>query len=1139
MNTPGQIDESLRRAFESAWEAGASTRIEDHLPASSQSEYLATLEELIHIDLEFAWKQAGSAEDSTDAYRPLVESYLDRFPAINQPSIVQRLLQQELYVRRGHGERPAIEEYCSRFPELLSDRRQAEELLQDAGAVGLPSAATPLQERYRLVAKHGRGGFGEVWRAADAVLGREVAIKRLSPALASQEDHRRRFSAEARTAARLEHPGVVPVYDLIDPDSERPYYAMRFLSGVTMAEAIRSFHKAEDRVSLRSVAGLRLLSAFLTVAKTIQFAHARGVIHRDLKPQNIMLGEYGETVVLDWGLAKNLAVTGADVRGAAANHAKSTSPVAGIGTETVAGAILGTPAYMSPEQAGGLTDEVDERSDVYGLGAILYEVLTGKAPHGSAHNSRALVTHPRSFARGVPRPLEAICLHALSPDPGARYQKVARLAGDIELYLAREPVSVLRESWFARSARYARRHRTLAVALAVVGMSAVLALAMVLAVVVKSNRNLNSAQAQTTAALDKAQANLYLQRLVTAYQEFVDNNNVVQARALLDQCPVERRAWEWHLVSKLCDHDQPQTLFGHSGRVQHAAYSPDDQFVASVDDNGTVLMWDAATGTKLWQAEHKLGAGCVAFTPDGSRLATGGVDADNRGNVRIWDAQSGTLLVDFTTHERLVWSLAFSGDGQRLATGSLDHTARLWNAESLALQRTLSGHQDDVLSVAFDARAERLVTGSKDGTVKMWEVASGTLIRTIAGHTAPVTCVAFSPAATQIASASQDLTVRLWNAEDPGGSRVLSGHREQVESVAFSSTGDHLVSAIRVWDLKTFQEQRILRGHESHVRCVAFSSDATRVVSAGDDFTVRIWDVNRTSPTPRFPGLSIAFDRSGRRIATAEALPGRLAQVRIWNLTSQEELLRVAPQPRIHRLAYSHDGSRLACAHDDGSVSVWDSAEGQLVQRVGSESSQIGLAFSPDDAFLAAGDREGTIRIWTLESTAAPRIVRAHQSDVTALEFSPNGEWLASASFDGTARIWDFKSATERLLLRGHQDKLTWVTFHPDGTRLATSSHDGTIRIWDSTTGELQRSLIAGKFYLNSVAFSPDGKRIASGSDQIIKIWDAATGHQVFSAWGHNCVNEMAFSPDGEWLAVAGTHKQVRLLRGAPVQRAR
>jgi len=1140
----GQIDETRRRSFELAWAAGTPVRIEEHLPASSQPEYLPTLEELIHIELEFGWKQAGSGDEASRERGPLVEKYLDRFPAINQPSIVRRLLQQEFYVRRGHGDRPAIEEYCSRFPQLWSDRRQAEKMLQAATSVPLESAQpSSHQDRYRLVAKHARGGFGEVWRATDSVLGREVAIKRLSPSLAKQVDHRRRFIAEARTAARLEHPGVVPVYDLIESDSEHPYYAMRFLSGKTLAEAIRDFHEAKPSMSLQSVTGLRLLSAFLTIAKTIQFAHARRVIHRDLKPQNIQLGDYGETVILDWGLAKNLAASAPGARAAAPDDNEAAPRTAGSANETVAGAVLGTPAYMPPEQFYGLTDQVDEQSDVYGLGAILYEMLTGKAPHGftlSDASRREPIARPRSIAPTVPRPLEAICLKALSREKATRYRDSAVLISDMELYLADEPVSVLREAWLSRPARYVRRHRTMAFALSAVALSVVLALASVLAVVVKSNSDLKIAKGETEAALDEAEANLYLQRLVTAYEEFIDNNNVAQARSLLDECPEERRHWEWHFVSGLCDHDQPQTLIGHSGRVQHATYSRDDRLVASVDDDGVVIMWDAASGKSLWQGEHKRGASCAAFSRDGMRLATAGVDLNDRGNVRIWDAQTGDLLTEFVAHQRLVWSLAFSADKKWLATGSMDHTVKLWNADSAALERTLTGHENDVLAVAFDLKSQRLATAGKDSTLRTWDVASGDSIHTFTGHSAPVTDVVYSPDGARIASASEDMTVRVWNADNDGGSRVLSGHREPVQSVAFSPDSRRLASAgfdsaVYLWDLNTFKEQRVLRGHESHIRCVAFNSSGTRIVSAADDHTVRIWDTRRGKRTQTLPGLFVAFHPNGRRIATGEALPGRRAVVRVFDVESRAEVLSLPPQSRLHDLEYSSDGRWLACASENGSVSVWDSADGQLVHRVRSESPQMRLAFSPDDSAFAVGDREGTIRIWTRESTATPRVIRAHEDGVTSLAFSPRGDAIASASFDGTARVFDFESGEERFMLRGHQAVLTHATFSPDGTRIATSSYDGTIKLWSSETGELQRSLNAGKFYLNSVAFAPDGKRIVSGSDQIIKIWDIATGHQVFSIWGHSCVNEMAFSPNGEWLAVAGTHKQVRLLQGAPV----
>ncbi len=1138
------IDEGRRRAFESAWSAGSPTRIEENLPAADRPEYLPTLEELVHIELEFAWKQARAGGAAAEAAGPLVESYLARFPPLLQPNIVRRLVQQEFHVRRACGSRPAINEYCRRFPELWSNPSEAGAFLlpTEAGPLETNQAA-PAEARYHLVAKHARGGFGEVWRAADSVLNRDIAIKRLAPALASEAEYRRRFAEEARITGQLEHPGVVPVYDLVDAGSEHPYYVMRFLGGTTMADAVHRFHQAHPAPSFRSVAGLRLLTAFLTIAKTIQFAHARGVIHRDLKPQNVMLGDFGETIILDWGLAKYLSAD-RPIKGTL--QAGDGDPAGNRQTDehvqTMAGAVMGTPAYMSPEQFAGRTGLVDQRSDIYGLGAILYETLTGRPPHGEAAHlakSRGPVRRPRALAASIPRSLEAICLKSLAPDQADRYQEVAAMTRDLELYLADEPVSVLRESWPARLARYARRHRNLMATGGLVGLSVLLALAGILAVVVKSNRDLGLAQAETAAALVEAEDHLYLQRLVTAHQEFMENHNVVQAEALLDLCPPSRRQWEWHFVKGLCDRDQPGVLRGHQGRVQSVAVSPDDRLAASVDDEGTVIVWDIEQAERRWRGSHQPAASCLAFAPDGRQLVTGGRDADGRGNVKIWDVASGELLRQHVVHGRAVTALAFAPDGRRLATAGADETVTVWDAATGQLERTLRGHAGAVLAVAFAPDSGRLASGGQDTVVRTWDLDTGDPVREFAGHTAPVTAVAFNMANGQLASASQDSTIRLWPSDAMDGVRVLTGHREAVECLAFSDDGRKLASAgfdasIRVWDLERPDTARVLRGHESHIRGVAMRADAGLLFSAADDFTVRLWDIER-SPAATFAGQMVAFSPTGRRFATADVTSGRRSVVRLWEPESHQERLRLATDARVTGLVYSQDGRHLATAETNGAIAIRDAYDGTVVERIDCGTLPLGLALSPDNRQVIAGDPAGVVRIWNRESNAPPRIIRAHADRIAATAFSPDALTIATASVDGTGKLFDARTGEEQALLRGHHKALTQVVFSPDGTRVATSSFDGTIRLWNRATGEPLMTLTAGKFYLNSVVFSPDGRRIVSGSDQMIKIWDADTGHQVFSLWGHNCVSQLAFDPRGEWLAVAGTHKHVRLLRGSSV----
>ena len=451
---PATIDEVARRCFEEAWMAGQPQPIEKFIPPPDHALHRATLEELVNIELEFVWRSFGSHPTvPPHGNAPaLIEHYLARFPSLNEPEIILRLLREEHRVRHAYADRPDTEEYCRRFPGLVTTADFVEGSAQEETTPRNPTGMTG----YKVLGNVGRGGMGIVYEALQSDLGRVVALKviRSNKGSSSQD----RFIAEARLAARLEHPGVVPVHELVMPTGAEPYYTMKLIRGQTLTEAVRHFHGEPKSPGETAIARQRLLGVFLSVCRTMEFAHARGVIHRDLKPANIVLGSYGETVILDWGLAKILR----DTEGSTSSDLKELLQA----DETLQGSVLGTPAYMAPEQARGNIDQIDERSDIYALGAILYQILTNQPPFsGDTATVLELVIstdpkRPRGIDPTIPPPLEAICLHALAKQPTSRYQTASVLGTDLERFLAGEPVSVYRESRITRVARWARRHRT-------------------------------------------------------------------------------------------------------------------------------------------------------------------------------------------------------------------------------------------------------------------------------------------------------------------------------------------------------------------------------------------------------------------------------------------------------------------------------------------------------------------------------------------------------------------------------------------------------------------------------------------------------------------------------------------------------
>jgi tRNA A-37 threonylcarbamoyl transferase component Bud32 len=399
------------------------------------------------------------------------------------------------------------------------------------------------RERYTLSRLHATGGIGRVWLARDASLGRDVALKELRPERAGQPVVWGRFLREAQVTGQLEHPSIVPVYDLgRRPEDHAPFYTMRFVRGRTLAEAVQAYHERRQRGASGPLELRELMTALIGVCNAVAYAHSRGVLHRDLKPQNVVLGDYGEVMVLDWGLAK---VAG-EAEGEAARVAVGADG-GPAGEQTVAGQVLGTPAYMSPEQAEGRLDLLDARTDVYGLGAVLYSVLTGQAPFAGVDTTSVLrrVVHeppapPRSVVAGVPRALDAVCLKALAKRPAERYASARELGSELQRWLADEPVSAYRDPWPTRLTRWGRRHRTLAAVLAVALLVALGGLGAVLAVQHKANLALDGKnqalakqQQEVEARFEQAQKAIATFHTVVSEDAVMKNPGLAELRTKL------------------------------------------------------------------------------------------------------------------------------------------------------------------------------------------------------------------------------------------------------------------------------------------------------------------------------------------------------------------------------------------------------------------------------------------------------------------------------------------------------------------------------------------------------------------------------------------------------------------------------
>jgi serine/threonine-protein kinase len=495
-----QLVDQFCSPFEAALNSGRTPRIEDHLAAAVGADRAAVLQELVLLEVHHRRRRGES---------PQASEYLTRFPELD-PGWLAKVLASSDSGSSGNLHEQATEPYP--LP-CLSQSFQPD--LNTTGAA----------ERYTVTRLHAKGGIGQVWLARDVILGREVALKELQPEYAGHPEAWARFLAEAKVTGQLEHPGVVPVYELSQrPENKQPFYAMRFVRGRTLSEACKSFHQKRRASQAGPLDLIALLNAFVAVCQSVAYAHSRGVIHRDLKGGNVVLGEFGEAIVLDWGLAKVVGEgSQPDGEPNAVTPPATLPPVSlhdtGRRHDTVQGQVLGTPAYMSPEQAAGRTDEIDERSDVYGLGTLLYEILTGQAPFLGADSHEVLQKvieepplPPRAADATTPPALEAICLKALAKRPADRYPSAADLAKDVQRYLADEPVAAYRDPLGARLGRWARRHRTLVTSTAATLFVALSGSMLAASLLSAANQRLSAANQQERKAKDAAQSNYQLAR---------------------------------------------------------------------------------------------------------------------------------------------------------------------------------------------------------------------------------------------------------------------------------------------------------------------------------------------------------------------------------------------------------------------------------------------------------------------------------------------------------------------------------------------------------------------------------------------------------------------------------------------------
>jgi WD40 repeat protein len=1072
---------------------------------------------------EAAWRGGGP--------RPRIEDFWTATDEPARSALLRELVAAELELRRSAGEHPEPAEYLGRFPGSAEALRALFDSTEPA-AVADAARPVPCIPGYVIIEELGRGGMGVVYRARQERLGRIVALKMILPTDQGSSEAIGRSVAEARLLARLKHPHIVEIYQVGDHDG-RPYLELEYVEGGSLAARLHG-----SPWPARAAAELVRAIATGTGA-----AHRLGIVHRDLKPSNILLAADGTPKITDFGLAKGMGVETGLTR-----------------SET----IIGTPAYMAPEQAKGQGRHAGPATDIHALGVILYELITGLPPFRAATALETLerirsaeAVTPSRFEPKLPRDLETICLRCLEKEPHKRFATAEELADELGRFLDGQPIRSRPIGRGTRLVRWCLRNKAVAAAcgLAALALATTLAVSLSFAVYsYRSSKRLRAAldesrQRAASLAQDRGQALCEqgdMSRGVLWLGRSLELARLVDAPELRRSIRSSLDAWcrEVHPLRAMLVHEAdvsaiapgPVDALGapdpgrrRPGLCDAIALSPDGALAAAGWADGVVGLWDTATG-KLVRSlpRHSGPVRLVAFRGDGGAVLS--VGRDGSALIRPREASDRASAPVSLAHPGGALVAVFRHDGRAVLTAGRDGTGRVWDsATGRPLGRPLD-HGSPVLVADFSPDGRTALTGGQDGRVRLWDLATARPVWTASDHGGEVQAIAFSPNGRTIATGC---AAGLAVLRDARTSQVRGGplrHDAPVQGVAFHPDGALLLTAsrdwsARLWNVATGREVSRARGHLAPVESAVFSPDGRLVLTGSRDGTARLWEVDTFRPigpplVHAGPVGAVVFGPDSRTaLGTDSALYPRL-----WELRGGRPPNRTLPyEGWVSSAAISDEGTQIAVSAEDQPVRVFDAGSGRPTGAALPHPGEArAMCFLHAGRTLVTAGQDGFVRFWEVTTGREIRPALRETGKLHALAIRADERALLAGHRDGTVSHWDLDRGVRRESRPVHQGPVLALAWAPDGQTFLTGHAEQAAQFWDAATLAPRGEPLRHRGQVWAAAYSSDGRFAATGGDDgTVHFWDAATGRPlgqpVANRWP---IRSLALSPDARTILV-------------------